>query len=78
MTRDRGGKEVCAVDIDSPQLAQAINGVVDGLVVFGKAGRGNKVVNLAVLFDDFGDTSVDRGGVRDVREVSRDLGDSAA
>lgn len=66
MARDRGSKQVSAVDIDSPQFAQAINRIVDGLVILSEAGRCNEVVNLAMLFDDFGDTSVDRGGVRDV------------
>ncbi len=77
MACDRCSKQVGAVNIDSPQLAQAINGIVDGLVIFSKAGRCNKVINLAMLFDDFGDASVDGGGVRNVREVSRDFGDSA-
>lgn len=73
---DRGGKQVCAVDVDGPQLAHAVDGVVDGLEVLGEAGRGDEVVDLAVGGEDLGDATVDRVGVGDVGVVGRHLRDA--
>lgn len=38
VTGDGGGEEVGAVDVDSPQLAHAVDRVVDGLEVLGETG----------------------------------------
>lgn len=73
---DGGGEEVGAVDVDSPELAHAINGVVDGLKVLGEASRGDEVVDLSVGSEDLGDAGLDGLGVRDVGVVGGDLGDS--
>lgn len=73
---DRGGKEVGAVDIDSPDLAHAVDGVVDGLEVLGEPGRGDKIINLAMSLDDLGNTGLDGLGVGNVGKVSRHLGDA--
>lgn len=76
MAGDGGSKQVCTVNIDGPQLAHAVNGIVDGLKVLGEAGGSDEVVNLAMLLDDFGDAGLDRLGVGDVGVVGGDLGDS--
>lgn len=73
---DGRGKQVCAVDVDAPELAHAVNGVVDGLKVFGEAGRGDEMVNLAMLLDDLGNAGVDGGGVGHVSVVSGDSGNA--
>jgi len=54
-----GGEEVCAVDVDAPELLHAFVGVGDGVVVLGEAGAGHEVVDLAVLFDDVGERGLD-------------------
>lgn len=77
VTGDTGSEEVGAVDVDAPELAQAVDGVVDGLEVLGKAGRGDEVVDLAVGLDNLSDTGVDGLLVADVCVVSGDLGDTA-
>ena len=72
---DRGGEEVGAVDIDSPELAHTIDGVVDGLEVLGEAGRGDQVVDLAVRCDDLGYALIHGLRIGDISIVCRDLGD---
>lgn len=74
MASNRSGKEIGAVNIDSPQLAHTVNWVLDGLEVLSKAGRGNEVVNLAVLLDDFSNAGFNGFGVRNIGEVSSDVG----
>lgn len=59
MFRDGDGEQVCTVDVDAPELADAVDGVVDGLEVLGETGGCDEVVNLAMLLDDFGDGGVD-------------------
>lgn len=73
---DRGGEEVGAIDVDGPELAHALDGVVDGLEVLGEAGRGDEVVDLAVGGDDLGDAGFDGLGVRDIGVVGCDFGDA--
>lgn len=36
---DTGRKHVCAINVDSPKLAHAVDWVVDGIEVLGEAGR---------------------------------------
>lgn len=76
MASDTGSEEVSAVDVDTPELAQTVDGVVDGLKVLGETSRGDEVVDLAVGLDDLGDTGVDGLLVADVCVVSSDLGDT--
>lgn len=64
-----GSEKICSVDVDAPELAHPVDGVVDGLEVLGEAGRGDEVVDLAVLGQDLGYAGVDRGWVRDVGVV---------
>lgn len=73
---DGDSEEVGAVDVDAPQLAQAVDGVVDGIVVLGEASTGDQVVDLTVLRDDAVDAGLDTIRVRNVSVVSRDLGDT--
>ncbi len=78
MTGDGRSKQVCAVDVDAPELAHAVNGVVDSLKVLREAGRGDEVINLAVLLNDLGNAGVDGRGIGNVGVVSGDFGDAAA
>lgn len=75
MARHARREEVGAVDIDAPQLLHAVVGVLDGVVVLGEAGGGDKVVDLAVVLDDLVDGGVYRVGGGDVGVVRGDLGD---
>lgn len=59
MLRDRNRKQVCAVYIDAPKLADSLNGVVDCCEVLGEAGGCDEVVDLTVLGDDLGDGCFD-------------------
>lgn len=76
VTGDRGSKEKGTVHVDGPQLAHAVDGIVDGLEILGKASRGDEVVNLAVSLDDLGNTGFDGCRVADVGVVSGDFGDA--
>lgn len=71
---DGDGEQVSAVDVDGPELAHAVDRVVDGIVVLGEAGTGDEVVDLAVLLDDLVDASLDRVGVGHVGVMGRHLG----
>lgn len=75
MTGYGRGKQVRAIDINSEQLAHALNGVIDCLEVLSEASRGDEVVDLAVRGQNIGQASVDTGGVRYVGVVCCDLGD---
>jgi hypothetical protein len=77
MPRHRRRKQIGAVDVDAPQLAHAVDRVGDGLKVLGEAGRGDKVVDLAVRLDDLGDAGLDRCRVRDIGVVGGDPRESA-
>lgn len=55
---DGGGEEVGAVDIDIPELAHAVNGVVDGLEVLREPSAGYEVVDLSVLLEDVVDAGL--------------------
>ncbi len=74
--RDADGEEICAVDIDAPELADPLDGVVDGLEVLGEAGGGDEVVDFAVLGDNFCDSGFDGFLRRDVGVVGSYFGDS--
>jgi hypothetical protein len=75
---DGGCEEVGAVDVDSPELAHAVDGVVDGLEVLGETGGCDEVVDLAVSCNDLGDASLDGLGVGDVGVVGGDIGNAAS
>lgn len=53
VTGDTCREEVCAIDIDAPQLLYPLVWVCLCGEVLGEAGRGDQVVNLAVLVKDF-------------------------
>lgn len=72
---DASGEEVGALDIDSKELTQAVDGVVNGLEVLGKAGGCNEVVDLAMSLQDLGDADPDTLRVADIGEVGSHLGD---
>lgn len=56
-------EEVCAVYVDAPELLHPFVGVGDGVVVLGKAGAGDQMINLAVLANDIGKGGFDGGWV---------------
>jgi hypothetical protein len=58
--RDANSDEICAVDIDAPELADSLDRVVDSLEVLSKAGGGDEVVDFAVLSNNFCDSRFDR------------------
>lgn len=78
MTSDRGSEKVGAVDIDGPELAHTLDGVVDGLKVLSETSRCDEVVDLAVGGENLGDAGVDGLGVGDVSVVGGNLGDARA
>jgi hypothetical protein len=53
MFGDSDSPEISTVNIDAPKLLHAIVGVRDGRVVLGESGGCDKIVDLAVLLDDF-------------------------
>ncbi len=71
------GEKVGAVDIDTPELLHAVWRVFDGIEVFGEAGRCDKVVYLAVVFDNVGNNLLDRHVVGHVTVVGRDFRNAA-
>lgn len=73
---DRVGKQPGALDVDGKKLAHTVDGVLGGVEVLSKAGRGDEVVNLAMLRKDVGDTGVDTLLVGDIGVVGSDLGGS--
>lgn len=74
MPGDLDGEEVGAVDVDGPELAHAVDGVLGGRVVLGEAGRCDQVVDLAVGGHDLGHTGRDGGRVGNVDVVGGDAG----
>lgn len=73
---NRAREEVGSVNVDSPELAKTVDRIVDSFEIFGEASRGNQVVNLAVLLDDFGNASINRFGIADIGVVGGDLGNA--
>ena len=57
----------------SPELLHPLVRVRDGVEVFGKAGRGNRVINLAMVRDDLTEGSMDTVGRGDIAVVRDDL-----
>lgn len=60
VTSDRDRKEVCAINIDSPELPHTLDGVLDRIKILREPGRSYQMVDLAVLFDDLLNCSIDR------------------
>lgn len=69
-------EEICAINVDAPELADTIDWVIDGFEVLGESGGCDQVVNLAMLLDDLCDCGVDGLGGGDISVVSCDFGDS--
>ena len=57
----------------SPELLHPLVRVRDGVEVFGKAGRGYQVINLAMLRDDLTEGGMDTVGRGDIAVVRDDL-----
>lgn len=77
VTGNAGREKVGTVDVDGPQLAHAVNGVVNGLKVLGETSGGDEGVDLAVRLHDLGNTGVDGLGVGNVSVVSGDPWDTS-
>lgn len=60
---DSDGEEIGTVNVDAPQLAHAVDRVVDGVVVLGETSAGDEVVDLSMRLDDIFNTALDRVGV---------------
>lgn len=71
------GEEVSAVNIDTPKFLHAVWWVCYGIEVLGEAGRCDKVVDFAVIFDNIGHDVLDRHVVGHVTVVGRDFRDPA-
>ena len=67
------GEKVGAVNVDTPELLHAVWRVCDGIEIFREAGRCNKVIYLAVVFDNIGNDLLDGHVVGHVTVVSRDF-----
>lgn len=76
MTGDAGCEEIGAVDVDAPKFLHTIVGIGDRVEVLGEPGRGDQVINLAVVCDNLFKRGVDRVWIRDIGVVSGDFGDS--
>ena len=74
MPRYFAGEKVCAVDIDTPKLLHAVWWVRNGIEILGKAGRGNQVIYLAVVFDNVSHDILDGYVVRHVAVMGGDFG----
>jgi hypothetical protein len=77
MLRDSHGVEVGSINVDPPELLDAVVGVRDGIVVFGEPGRCHQVVDFSMLFDNLGERLADRRRTRDIAEMGCDFGHSA-
>lgn len=76
MLRNSDGEEICPVDIHAPELADAVNGVVDGFEVLGEACGGDEIIDLAVLLENLGDGGFDGFLGGDVGVMGRYFGTS--
>lgn len=74
MFRDARRKQISSIHIHPPKLLHPLVRVGDGVVVLREAGRGDEVINLAVLGDDLAEGLVDRIGGCNVAVVGGDLG----
>lgn len=75
MAGDGGGEQEGAVDVDGEQLAETVDGVVDGLEILSETGRGDQTVDFTLLSKDLFNTGLDALRVRDVGVVGSDLGE---
>ena len=76
MPSDASCKEICAVNIDTPKLLESIIWVRNSIIVLRKPSRGDKVVDLSVIFEDFLDSRVDGIRIRDIGVMSCNFGNS--
>ena len=67
------GEEVSAVNVDTPELLQAVWWVCDRIKIFCKSGRGNKVVNFAVVSDNVGNDVLDGDVVGHIAVMGSDF-----
>lgn len=73
MLRNTDSPQIGPVDVYTPQLLDAIEGVVDGVKVLSESSGGDEGIDLAVLGDDMSDSFGDRLRSRDITIVTGDL-----
>ena len=66
-------EQICAINVDAPELSYAVERIVDCFEVLGKAGGGYEIVDFAVLRDDICKSCLDRFLRRDVCVVGCDI-----
>lgn len=74
--RDTRGEQVGTVHVDAPKLLDSVVGIADGVEVLSESGRGDQVVDLAVLLHDVAQHLGHRVGVRHIGVVCSHLGES--
>ena len=57
---DFGAEKVCAVDVYTPELLNTVRGIFNSIKVLRETRRGDKMVDLAVGFNDLSDRGLDR------------------
>ena len=70
--RDLDGEEVGPVDVDGPEAAHAVGGVLGGGPILGEAGGGDEGVYFFVRGEDVGDAGGDGGGIGYISVVGCD------
>jgi hypothetical protein len=69
MSSHSNGKIISSVDIDAPKLVHSVRRIVDGVVILGEASRGDQMINLSVISEDFFEGIVDGLDIRDIGKV---------
>ena len=67
------GPKVGAIHVDAPEFVQTIGRIGNGVEVLREAGRGDEVVDFAVVGQDLVETGFDRLRVGNVGKVGRDF-----
>ena len=66
--------EVGTINVDTPELIQAVRRIGNGVKILREASRSNKMVDLAMFDKDLGQAGFDGLWVRDIGEVGSDFG----
>lgn len=73
MSGNTSSKVIGAVDVDGPAFLHSLVRIVDGVEVLCETGRGDEVIDVAVLGNDLVDCRIDGVGAANVGVVSGDL-----
>jgi len=72
------GEKVGAIDVNTPELANSVDRVIDGFKVLGEASRRDQIVYLAVLCEYLGNGFLDGFLGRYIGVVCSDFWDSVS